>query len=354
VFASENAWYDEENRVAPHGFFPGYRLTSINRYGNRYCSGSLETPFLVIMASRIVVVGSSNTDMILQMAHLPRPGETILGGRFSMVAGGKGANQAVAAARAGGDVTFLTRVGDDLFGRRAIEGFERNGIDIQHVIRDHQAPSGVALIFVDDHGENSIGVASGANGELSTADMDAARPCLESADILVMQLEIPLATVQYAAEIASAAGVPVILNPAPAQPLPDDLLRCISILSPNQSEAEQLTGIPVTDSQSAAQAANVLRAKGIETVIITMGARGAVIAGSRFAGAVPAFVIEPVDTTGAGDVFNGALAVAWSEGKSLADSVRFASAAAALAATKLGAQPSAPIRQEIEQLLLNG
>ncbi|NOY42288.1 MAG: ribokinase [Planctomycetes bacterium] len=305
------------------------------------------------MASKIVIAGSSNTDMILQMDHIPIPGETILGGRFSMAAGGKGANQAVAAARAGGEVAFLARVGDDLFGRQAIEGFERDGIDTQHVTCDNKAPSGVALIFVADSGENSIGVASGANGALSPADVDTAKPCIESSNILVMQLETPLETVHHAAQVASAAGVPVILNPAPAQPLPDSLLRCVSILTPNESEAEQLTGIPVTDFLSATQAAEALRAKGVETIIITMGAQGAVMVGPKFQGAMPAFPIEPVDTTAAGDVFNGALAVAWSEGKPLTDTVRFACAAAALSATKLGAQPSAPTRQEIEQLLMS-
>jgi ribokinase len=303
------------------------------------------------MAGRIVVVGSSNTDMILQMEHIPRPGETILGGRFSMAAGGKGANQAVAAARAGGSVIFLARVGDDMFGQQALEGFQRDGINTQFVIRDPGAPSGVALIFVAEDGENSIGVASGANAQLSPADVDAAKSCIESADILVMQLETPLEAVQRAAEVAATARVPVILNPAPAQPLGDDLLQRISILTPNESEAELLTGIPVTDFQSASTAADVLRAKGVDTVIVTMGSQGALVAGAQFTGAIPAFAVKPVDTTAAGDVFNGALAVALSEEMPLADAVRLASAAAALSVTKLGAQPSAPARREIEQLL---
>ena len=305
------------------------------------------------MTLNIVVVGSSNTDMILQSARLPLPGETILGGRFSMAAGGKGANQAVAAARAGGEVAFLARVGDDLFGRQAIEGFVRDGIQVQHVIRDNNSPSGVALIFVADDGENSIGVASGANGELSPKDIDAAKATLESADILLMQLETPLDAVHRAATIASAAGVPVILNPAPAQPLDDDLLRHISVLTPNEGEAEQLSGIPVTDVPSAMEAAEVLLAKGIETVVITLGARGAVIAGPQFQGLVSAFpVAKVVDTTGAGDVFNGALAVSLASGAPLAAAARFACAAASLSTSKLGAQPSAPNQQEIEQLLV--
>lgn len=304
------------------------------------------------MPSRISVVGSSNTDMILQASNLPQPGETILGGNFSIAAGGKGANQAVAAARAGGEVGLLARVGDDLFGQQAIEGFKREGINVQHVLSDADSPSGVALVFVSDDGENSIGVASGANGNLSTLDVDAARPTLESADVLLMQLESPLDTVQHATTIASAAGVPVILNPAPARSLSEDLMRCVSILTPNENEAEELSGISVTDVQSAMQAAAILCAKGVETAIVTLGSRGAVVDGPSFQGHIPAFSIEQVvDTTGAGDVFNGALAVAVSEAKPLQDAVRFAAAAAALATTKLGAQPSAPTRKRIELLL---
>ena len=304
------------------------------------------------MTSKIVVVGSSNTDMILQTSRIPRPGETVLGGHFSMAAGGKGANQAVAAARAGGEVAFLARVGDDLFGRQAIEGFEAAGIHVEHVVCDRQSPSGVALIFVADEGENSIGVASGANGNLAISDIDAAKPLLESADIVLMQLETPLETIQHAAAIASAAGVPVILNPAPAQPLGEELLRCVSILTPNESEAELLTGIAVTDVTSAKKAAEALLVRGVETVVVTLGSQGALVAGPQFEGHVPAFpVAKVVDTTGAGDTFNGALAVALARGEPLAAAARFACAAGGLSTTKLGAQPSAPTRQEIEQLL---
>lgn len=300
------------------------------------------------MASRIVVVGSSNTDMIIQAARIPRPGETILGGQFSMAAGGKGANQAVAAARAGGAVTFVARVGDDMFGQQAIKGFVHDGINVDHVLKDSQAASGVALIFVAEDGENSIGVASGANARLSPEDVRAAASAIADADVLVMQLETPLETVQAAAELAAAEGIRVILNPAPAQPLSDELLRHISVLTPNETEAELLTGIQVDGEEAAAQAAKALRDKGIETVIVTLGARGVFVSSSDFVGAIAGFKVKAVDTTAAGDVFNGALAVALAEARPLSEAVRFANAAAALSVTKLGAQPSAPSRQEIE------
>ena len=298
----------------------------------------------------IVVVGSSNTDMVIQLDHIPRPGETILGGRFVMAAGGKGANQAVAAARAGGDVTFVARVGRDMFGDNVLAGFQKDGIRVDHVLRDKASPSGVALIFVARDGENSIAVASGANGNLSPADVQKARRAIAAASVLVMQLETPLPTVQTAAEIAAQAGVPVILNPAPACPLPDELLKLVSILTPNETEAELLTGIQVTDDATAELAADRLLARGVKTVIITLGSRGALVAGDEFHGLVPGFEVKAVDTTAAGDVFNGALAVALARQQPLADAVRFANAAAAISVTRLGAQPSAPKRKEIKKL----
>jgi len=303
------------------------------------------------MSKRIVVVGSSNTDMIIKVEHLPKPGETIIGGEFSIAAGGKGANQAVAAARAGGEVVFVARVGDDMFGAQAVEGFAGDGIDVSHVLKDAEAPSGVALIFVDDKGENSIGVASGANANLAPVDVTGASEAITSADILIMQLETPLETVQAAAAIASEKGVKVILNPAPAQPLSDDILRHVSILTPNESESEILTGIPVENEQDAESAAQVLAEKGVETIMVTMGAKGVFVFSSECKELVPGFKVEAVDTTAAGDVFNGALAVAIAEGKPLKEAVAFANAAGALSVTKLGAQPSAPSRSEIDQFL---
>jgi ribokinase len=299
----------------------------------------------------IIVVGSSNTDMIIKLARIPRPGETILGGDFVTAAGGKGANQAVGAARAGGQVTFIARVGQDMLGKQAVAGFIKHGIYVDYVFRDPSAPSGVALIFVAKDGENSIAVAGGANGRLSPADVKKAAKVFAGASVLVMQLETPLETLQAAAELATKAGVRVILNPAPARPLPDSLLRHVSVLTPNETEVELLTGIPVTNNASAAKAAAKLRARGVETVILTLGARGAFIADADGNRRVPGFKVKAVDTTAAGDIFNGALAVALAENKPLDDAVRFANAAAAISVTRLGAQPSAPSRKEIATLL---
>ena len=300
---------------------------------------------------RILVVGSSNTDMIIKLDRIPRPGETILGGAFVIAAGGKGANQAVGAARAGGQVTFIARVGQDMFGEQAVAGLVKDGINADHVTRDKTSPSGVALIFVAKDGENSIAVAGGANANLSNADVRKAKAAFAGASVLVMQLETPLESVQAAADLAAKAGVRVILNPAPAQPLPDKLLKCVSILTPNETEAELLTGIAVSDAATAAAAAAKLCVRGVQTVIITLGARGAYVATESGGQLVPGFKVKAVDTTAAGDIFNGALAVAIAEGKPLELAVRFANAAAAISVTRLGAQPSAPTRREIERFL---
>lgn len=303
------------------------------------------------MNPRIVVLGSSNTDMIIRLDRLPQPGETILGGQFATAAGGKGANQAVGAARAGGEVTFIARVGQDMFADEALGGFQRDGINVEFIQRDPVAPSGVALIFVAKDGENCIAVASGANARLSPADVKKAKAAITKATALVMQLETPLKTVQAAAGLATRAGVRVFLNPAPAQELPDDLLKLVSILTPNETEAELLTGIKVADEAGAADATDRLLAKGVETVILTLGARGAFVATKDRKQLVPGFKVTAVDTVAAGDIFNGALAVALGEGRALLDATRFANAAAAISITRSGAQPSAPIRREIERLL---
>ena len=299
----------------------------------------------------VLVVGSSNTDLIIQVPRIPRPGETVLGGTFSTAAGGKGANQAVAAARAGGRVTFVARIGDDLFGREALAGFGRDGIDARSVLTTPGAASGIALITVDERGENSISVASGANASLSVADIEAAGEAFASADVVLLQLESPLETVAAAVRKAGERGILVILNPAPARPLDDALLAGVSVLTPNEHEAELLTGIAVRDDRSVREAARRLRARGPGAVVITLGERGVFASAEGFEAAVPAFEVRPVDTTGAGDVFNGALAVALAEKLAWPEALRFAQAAAAISVTRLGAQPSAPTRAEIEKII---
>jgi ribokinase len=299
----------------------------------------------------ILVVGSSNTDMIIKVERIPKPGETILGGEFAGAAGGKGANQAVGAARAGGDVTFIARVGQDMFGDNAVAGFVADGINVDYVVRDRACPSGVALIFVGQNGENSIAVASGSNGKLAPSDLQKARSAFSQAGVVVLQLETPLKTVEAAAKLAASAGARVILNPAPAQPLSDALLRRVYLLTPNETEAELLTGLAVHNEAAAGKAADALLARGVQNVIITLGARGALVAGKEGRALVNGYKVKPVDTTGAGDVFNGTLAVALAEGKSLPDAARFACAAAAISVTRLGAQTSAPMRKEIDRLL---
>jgi ribokinase len=299
----------------------------------------------------VVVVGSSNTDMVMRVERLPGSGETLLGGTFGTAAGGKGANQAVAAARAGGAVAFVGRVGADAFGRAAVLGLARERIDTTGVRTDPRAPSGVALIFVSADGENCIAVAGGANLRLSPADVRKARGPIARADILLLQLETPLAAVQTAVEMAARSRVRVILNPAPAAAVPDAILRHVAILTPNQTEAGQMTGIPVRGDADAAEAGRRLLARGVGAVVITLGSRGAYVRTATLDERVPGFPVAAIDTTAAGDVFNGALAVALGEGMALTRAVRFANAAGALAATRLGAQPSAPRRRAIEALL---
>ncbi len=299
----------------------------------------------------VVVIGSSNTDMILRVARVPGPGETLLGGLYSTAPGGKGANQAVAAARAGGSVSFVARLGRDSLGDTALAGFRREGMGLSHIVRDSVYPSGVALIFVGADGENSIGVAGGANQRLSTRDIAAAGGLIAGARVLLLQLETPLATVRAAADLGRRAGVAVILNPAPAQSLPDSLLRKITLLTPNETEASLLTGIDVVDAGSATRAARALQARGARHVIVTLGANGALVAIGAEAKWVPGFKVKAVDTTAAGDVFNGALAVRVAEGCPIIEAVRFAHAAAAISVTRRGAQPSIPTRREINAKL---
>jgi ribokinase len=285
--------------------------------------------------------------MVVNAVRIPAPGETILGGTFFMNPGGKGANQAVAAARLGGNVLFLAKTGNDIFGDQARQNFIKEGIDTSLLMRDEGYPSGVALITVDANGENSIVVAPGSNNQLTGKDVEAAAPQIARAGYVLMQLEIPIETVEKAAKIATESHVSVILNPAPAQPLSDSLLKQIAILTPNQTEAELLTGISVTDLPSAEASAKILRNKGIDTVIITLGDQGAYVLTQTESFHVAVQKVKAVDTTAAGDVFNGALVVALSEGNSIRDAVNFACRASAISVTRLGAQASAPYRQEL-------
>jgi ribokinase len=305
-------------------------------------------------APSVLVIGSSNTDLAIKMDRLPKPGETILGGQFTTAAGGKGANQAVAAARAGGAVTLIARIGCDLFGDQAVAGFVADGINVDYLIRDQTNPSGVALIFIGCAGENSIAVAPGSNGKLVPADLRKARKKFRDADAIVLQLETPMKTVMAAARLAGETGRRVILNPAPARVLPASLLRRVSVLTPNENEAELLTGVTVKSRAGAAGAASELLARGVHNVIITMGSRGAYVANHEARQTIPGYKVKAADTTAAGDVFTGALAVALAEGRSLLEAARFANAAAAISVTRLGARTSAPRRREIERLLAAG
>lgn len=301
--------------------------------------------------TKIVVIGSSNTDMVIQADRLPVPGETILGGTFLMSPGGKGANQALACARLGAEVTFVAKIGNDLFGIQAMEIYKSEQIDTRYVYTDNKNPSGVALISIDMTGENFITVAAGANQSLSVQDIDKARDVIRDADIILLQLEIPLETVAYAVDLAYRLGKRVILNPAPAASLHKTLMNRLYAILPNRIEAEMLSGIKVSDSRSAAVAAGIIRDKGVANVIITMGREGAFVLDDQGREAMlPANETPTIDTTGAGDVFCGALSVYLAEGHTLVDSVRFANVAASVAVTRIGAQSSIPYRFEIDRV----
>ena len=297
---------------------------------------------------RIAVVGSANVDLTTFTNQFPRPGETIFGKHFDLGFGGKGANQAVAASRLGGDVILVARTGDDIFGKQTVQNLQNEGIDTGFITVDPVLPSGVALIMVDAHAENCIVVAPGSNMDLKPDDIDPVADQIRVADIVMLQLEIPLETVQYVVKIAAGSRRKVILNPAPAQKLPDSLLKDIYILTPNESEAEILAGIGVKNINSAEKAAKILRSKGIEHVIITMGADGAYVLSEGLSELIPPPKVKPVDTTAAGDAFNGALAVAVSEGYDIREAVLFANRAASIAVTRPGAQASTPYRSELK------
>lgn len=295
----------------------------------------------------IVVLGSTNTDMVIAGKKIPVPGETISGGKFLLNPGGKGANQAVAVARLSprkGVCTFIAKVGNDLFGHETAVRLKRDSIDAKLVV-DRKEPSGTALILVDPKGQNVISVALGANGTLSPKDIARYRKDIEGAAALLMQLETPIETVLAAAKWAHAAGVPVILNPAPAAKLPRELYRCLEWITPNETEAELLTGVKVTDAKSASKAVDVFLKRGVKHVAITMGSKGVYCGNCRVI--YPARKVKAVDCVAAGDTFNGAFVVALAEGKCCKDAIAFAQKASAISVTRPGAQASVPFRREI-------
>jgi ribokinase len=303
------------------------------------------------MVPFIVVVGSANTDLVVRVPKLPCPGETVTGGDFEIVAGGKGANQAVAAARAGAHVAFIAHIGRDEFGDAAVKGLRRERIDARYVVRDKDTPSGVALIMVDGRGENLIGVARGSNDQLRPEHIDAARSAIGRARCVVVQLEVPLATVRRAIELAVRNGVPVLLNPAPARRVPRRVLRQVTFLTPNEHELATLTGLPTRKKPEIETAARKLCLLGVNHVLVTCGVRGVHWGGADGFGWYPAPKVKAIDAVGAGDCFSGAFAARFGEGKSLSEAIRFAVAAASISVTRPGAQPSMPYRREILQAL---
>lgn len=295
---------------------------------------------------KIVVVGSANTDMVVKSSTLPLPGETLLGGTFFMNAGGKGANQAVAAARLGGNVTLVTKVGNDIFGKQTIDGLQKENINTDFIFVDDSTPSGIALIMVNEEGENCIVVAPGANANLLPADIEAVNAISEAAFIL-MQLEIPLATIEAIAKKAKETSQPLIINPAPAQALSDELLNGLFLLTPNETEAALLTGIIVQDEVTSSKAADIFLSKGVQNVIITLGREGAYFKNNNEQFKVAAPLVLAKDTTAAGDTFSGALTVALTENMNWQQAIQFAVKAASISVTRMGAQASVPYRHEI-------
>jgi len=303
--------------------------------------------------NKVVVVGSYNTDLTIKTERIPRPGETIIGGIFSEGSGGKGANQAVAAARAGADVSFIARVGNDVLGKEGIQRLTEERIDTRYIFTDNDVPTGVAFIVVDDHGENSIVVASGANARLSSSDIETALDEISTASILLVQLESPIEAIRASIKKSHKNGAVVILNPAPAQPLEQNFLQEIDIITPNKVEAEMITGIKVTDVESLQSIANKFIDFGIRNVLITLGSKGVFAGLPNHMGMVPGYRVCSIDSTGAGDVFSGSLAALLSEGMPIKKATKLANASAAISVTRMGAQNSAPRRKEIENFIAN-
>lgn len=301
----------------------------------------------------IVVVGSLNMDLVVEVPTIPRPGETILGDNFATFPGGKGANQAVVAARLGARVSLIGRVGQDAFGDQLLASAQADGVSVSHVGRDDTAATGVAMITIDERGQNSIAVASGANFRLTADHVREAWALLDAVDVLVMPLETPLETITTAVDLARRSEATIVLNPAPARSLPVEILASVDVLVPNELETEYLTSMSVSSIDASRAAARQLLTMGVSNIVLTLGSQGAlVLEGNEDQPLlIPACQVDVVDTTAAGDAFVGGIAVGLGEGKSLVESARFASAVGALAVTKLGAQPSMPARAEVEMFL---
>ena len=302
-------------------------------------------------APKIAVVGSSNMDLVVKSKRIPAVGETILGGEFIMVPGGKGANQAVAAAKLGAEVFFIAKLGNDVFAEQSLDNFKKETVNTKHVIQTSEAPSGVALIMVDDEGNNLIVVAPGANQTLLPADVKRAESDIASCGAVVAQLEVPLETIEFAAEMANDLKVPFVLDPAPARELGHELLRMVDVLTPNETEAQILTGIEVTDEESARAASRNLLERDIKAVILTLGGKGFLLADNHESRYVSAQKVDAVDSTAAGDAFTGSLAVGIAENKALLDAALFANYVAALSVTKMGAQSSMPTLQDVKSFM---
>jgi ribokinase len=301
--------------------------------------------------NKIVVIGSSNVDLIMKMDHLPEKGETVTEAVFMQVYGGKGANQAVAAARSGGKVTFISCVGQDAYTPQMVQNYDDEGIDTRFVFQEKRIASGHALIMIGGDGDNIISVAPGANYNLTPQRIDEAIPVIEEAAMIVMQYEIPEETIKYVVNLANQKKIPVMWNCAPARAFDASYIPKINILVLNEVEAGFLAGMPVENQSDAEKAADILIKKGVEKVIITLGSQGAFVLTKNEKVSVPSYKVDAVDTTAAGDTFCGAFAVALVEGKFLKEALQFASAAAAISVTRMGAQPSAPKRTEIDKFL---
>ncbi|WP_217557439.1 ribokinase [Vibrio metschnikovii] len=301
--------------------------------------------------NQLVVLGSVNADHVLQVPTFPRPGETLHGRNYQVIPGGKGANQAVAAARLKADIGFIACVGDDAFGIESYERFKLDGMDIRGVKVQADCPTGIAMIQVSDRGENSICLSAEANDRLTAEAIEDDLPRIRAASYLLMQLETPIDGIIKAAQVAKQAKTNVVLNPAPARELPSSLLSCVDVITPNETEAQVLTGITVTDDTSAQQAATVLHQQGIEIVIITLGAKGVWLSENGRGQLIPGFRVSATDTTAAGDTFNGAFVTGLLENMPLESAIKFAHAAAAISVTRFGAQTSIPTRQEVDEFL---